>query len=101
MVPTLDGLGQVSYARGDHEKARALFLESATLFQEIGDTHRLTQVLNYRGFNSLALDAISEAQNQFCTALKLAQQGGLIPSMLEGLMGLAVLASRQRTLAPS
>ena len=93
----LDGLGQVAYSRGDHEKARALFLESATLFQQIGDTHRLTQVLNYQGFNALAVDAISEAQDQFCTALQLAQQTGLITSLLDALMGLSILDSRQRT----
>jgi len=93
----LDGLGQVAYARGDHEKAHALFVESATLFRQIGDIHRLTQVLNYEGFNALALEAMSEARNQFCTALKLAKQGGLIPSALDALMGLAILDSRQRT----
>jgi predicted ATPase/DNA-binding SARP family transcriptional activator/Flp pilus assembly protein TadD len=93
----LDGLGQVAYARGDYEKAGAFFLESATLFQQIGDTHRLTQVLNYQGFNALALDAMSDAQNYFCTALKLARQGGLIPSMLDALMGLAMLDAGQRT----
>jgi tetratricopeptide (TPR) repeat protein len=93
----LAGLGQVAYARGDNERARALFTESADLFQQIGDTHHLTQVLTYQGFNTLALGALSDAQIQFCIALKLAQQGGLIPSMLDALMGLVILAARQGT----
>jgi predicted ATPase/DNA-binding SARP family transcriptional activator len=93
----LDGLGQVAYARGDYEKAHAFFVDSAMQFQQIGDTHRLTQVLNYQGFNALARNAIAEAQSHFCTALNLAQQGGLIPSILDALMGLAILDVQQRT----
>jgi len=92
----LDGLGQVAYAQGDHERAHAFFSESASLFRQIGDTHRLTQVLNYQGQNALALDTTREAQKEFSTALKLAQQSGLIPSMIDALIGLAIVDSRQR-----
>jgi tetratricopeptide (TPR) repeat protein len=91
----LDGLGQVAYARGNYERARALFLESAMLFQQIGDTHRLTEVLNYQGFNMMALGAMDAARDDFSTALNLAQQCGLIPSILDALMGLAILDSRE------
>jgi tetratricopeptide (TPR) repeat protein len=91
----LDGLGQVAYARGKYDKAQTLFLESASLFREIGDIDRLARVLNYQGFNALALAAISDAQNYFGAALKLAQQGGQIPSILDALIGLAILDSRQ------
>jgi tetratricopeptide (TPR) repeat protein len=87
----LDGLGQVAYARGDYKKACALLSESASLFQEIGDTHRLSQVLNYQGLNFLALEDIVEAQEAFKTALRMAQQGGLIPSALDALAGLATV----------
>ncbi|HSL43992.1 MAG TPA: BTAD domain-containing putative transcriptional regulator [Anaerolineales bacterium] len=95
VATALDGLGQVAYARGNHERAHALFLESGNLFEQIGDTHRLAQVLNYQGLNALAVDAITAAQKHFSTGLRLAQQGGLIPSVLDALMGLAIIESHQ------
>lgn len=91
----LDGLGQVAYARGNYRKAHTFFSEGARLFQQIGDTHRLTQVLNYQGLNALALNTMSDAQNYFCTALKLAQQGGVTSSMLDALIGLAMLDAQK------
>ena len=57
---------------GDYEKELTFFEDRAVRFQEIGDTHRLAQVLNYQGFNALALHAIAEAQTDFCKALNLA-----------------------------
>ena len=92
----LDVLGQVAHARASHEEARALFSESAGLFQEIGDTHRLSQVLNHQGLNALALEDTAEAQSAFKAALRMAHKGGLLPSALDALMGVAALDTQRK-----
>lgn len=97
MGSALDVLGQVAYAQGSHEEAHAIFSESAMLFEEIGDTHRLSQVLNSQGLNSMALNQTSGAQNTFKAALRMALDGGLMPAALYALTGLAALNIQQKT----
>ena len=92
----LDALGQVISAQGRLEEARALFLEGADLFHEIGDNPRLSWTLNHEGLNFLALDDTIGAQNAFEAALRIAYDGGFIPSALEALAGLAALEARQK-----
>ncbi len=87
----LDGLGQVEYARGRNDEARSLFLESYNIFREIGQAHRMSGVLNHQGFNSLAIGDAAEAQDSFRTALRLAYEGGMMPSALDALAGLLAL----------
>jgi tetratricopeptide (TPR) repeat protein len=92
----LDGLGQVAYAQERYEDARTFFSESAELFREMGDTHRLSRTLNHQGFNSLALSQEAEAQNAFNAALRMAYEGGFMPSALNALAGLAALETNQK-----
>ena len=93
---TLDALGQVASAQGRLEEALAFFSESAGLFRDMGDSHRLSRTLNHQGMIFMALNRESEAQNAFITALRMAQAGGLIPSALNALTGLAALDTRQK-----
>ena len=92
----LDGLGQGAYAQERYEDARAFFSESAELFREVGDIHRLSRTLNHQGLNSLALSDTADAQNAFRTALRMAYEGGFVPSALNALTGLAALGTRQK-----
>lgn len=85
----LDVLGQVANAGACYADAQAFFSESASLFTEIGDTYRLAEVLNHQGLNALSLKDFIEAEKAFRSALKLARDGGLIPSVLNALTGLA------------
>jgi hypothetical protein len=62
----------------------------------MGDTHRLSRTLNHQGLIFLALNQITEAQNDFIAALRMAQEGGLIPSALNALTGLVALETRQK-----
>ena len=84
----LDGLGQVASAQGNNDEARALFFESYNIFRQIGMTHRMSGVLNHQGFNSLALGDTTGAQDSFRTALRIAHESGLMPSVLDALAGL-------------
>jgi predicted ATPase len=92
----LVGLGKVAYAQERYEDARAFFSESAELFRELGDIHRLSRTLNHQGLNSLALSDTADAQNAFQTALRMAYEGGFMPSALNALTGLAALGTRQK-----
>lgn len=93
---TLDALGQVTYAQGRYEDARVFFSECVGLFQEMGDPHRLSVTLNHQGLNLLALGQVTEARNAFIDTLRMAQEGGLIPSALNALAGLAALETKQK-----
>lgn len=93
----LDGLGHIAYAEGRYEEAQPFFLESASLFREMGDTHRLSRTLNHQGFNSLALNQLVDAQSYFYSALRLAYEGGSLPSTFNALTGLAALETQQKT----
>jgi len=63
----------------------------------MGDTHRLSRTLNHQGLNSLALDQLVDAQSYFYSALRLAYEGGSLPSTLTALTGLAALETHQKT----
>jgi tetratricopeptide (TPR) repeat protein len=92
----LDGLGQVAYAQERYEDARAFFSESVELFREMGDTHRLSRTLTHQGLNALALNHNHEAQNDLISALRMAYEGGFMPSALNALAGLAALETSQK-----
>jgi DNA-binding SARP family transcriptional activator/predicted ATPase len=92
----LDALGQVTHAQGKNEEAHAFYLESVSLFVEIGDAYRLSRVMIHQGLNFLALHLTAEAQNTFRVALRKAQKGGFIPTMLDALTGLAALDTQQK-----
>lgn len=92
---TLDALGQIASAQGHLEEAAGFFSESASLFREMGDTHRLSRTLDHQGLNLLALGQVTGARNVLITALRLAQEGGLIPAVLDALTGLAAIETSQ------
>ncbi|MGE5248665.1 MAG: tetratricopeptide repeat protein, partial [Bacteroidota bacterium] len=92
---SLDGLGKIAYAEGRCEEAQRYFAESAGVFRDLGDKHRLSRTLNHQGLNRLALHQASEAQEDFGTALRLAYEGHFTPAALNALAGLAALAVHQ------
>ena len=96
MSLALFGLGKIAYVEARYKEAQPFFSESARLFQESGDTHPLSRTLYHRGLNSMALGDSSGAQNDFCTALKLAFDGGFKPATLYALTGLAALETQQK-----
>jgi len=91
----LDGLGQVAFTEGRYVEAQAFFSDSTSLFRDMGGPHRLSRVLDHRGQNSLALGDRSHAHDDFQAALRLAYDGGLLPSVLSALTGLAALEAGQ------
>lgn len=92
----LDGLGELAYAEGRYEEAHSFFSESASLFQEMGDIHRLSRTLNHRGQNSISLGDTAGAQNDLRAALRMAYEGGWIPTVLYALTGLAALEVQRK-----
>jgi len=93
----LDGLGRVAYSQGRYEEAEAFFSESADLFQEIGDSNRLSRTLNHQGLNFLSLNKTGSAKKSFHSALKMAYEGGWMPTTLYALTGLTKLGTPQKT----
>ncbi len=93
----LEALGQVAYDQGKYVEAIPFFSQSADLFREIGDhANRLSRTLSHQGLNYLALNMAVEAENAFLTALRMAQEGEILPSVLNALAGLAMLKTRQK-----
>jgi tetratricopeptide (TPR) repeat protein len=91
----LDSLGQLTYAQGRYEEAQAFFLEAVNQFREMGDMMSLSRVLSHQGFNAMALQKWADARTAFQDALKTAREGGIIPVVLNALIGLAALQKQQ------
>ncbi len=87
----LDGLGQVAHAKGHLDQAASLFVDSCRVYKEIGDARTLSRVLNHKGLNALALGDIADAQASLDEALRLADEGGSVPAMLDALASLALV----------
>jgi hypothetical protein len=62
----------------------------------MGDMMSLSRVLNHQGFNALALKEWADARITFQDSLKTAHEGGIIPVMLNALIGLAALQIQQK-----
>jgi DNA-binding SARP family transcriptional activator/predicted ATPase len=93
---TLDALGQIASMQEHLEEAAGFFSESARLFRDMGDSHRLSRTLNHLGMTLLSLGQVTEARNTLMTGLRLAHEGGLTPSAINALTGLAAIdASRE------
>ena len=87
----LNGLGLVKNACGEFTEARELLDEGITIWREIGDHASLAQSLNNLGDVLLEMKNFSEARSNFVEALSVAKKAGLIPIMLDSLLGEAIL----------
>jgi len=86
-----NGLGLVKMACGEFTEARQLLDEGITIWREIGDHASLAQSLNNLGNVLLEMTRFSEAESNFVEALLLARRAGLVPAMLDSLLGEAIL----------
>jgi tetratricopeptide (TPR) repeat protein len=89
----LDALGRVTQARGDLQSASALYAESAALYTGMGEVRGYARVLIHQALNVLALGDAPRAEQSMMTALRLAQECGSGPVVLEALAGLAAVPS--------
>lgn len=87
----LNGLGLVKKACGELAEARKLLEEGITIWREIGDHASLAQSLNNLGSVLLNMKKASEARSNFIEALSVAKKAGLVPIMLDSLLGEAIL----------
>jgi tetratricopeptide (TPR) repeat protein len=87
----LNGLGMVKKACGESTEARELLNEGIAIWREIGDHASLAQSLNNLGDVLLEMKNFSEAKTNFVEALSVAKKAGLFPTMLDSLLGEAIL----------
>jgi hypothetical protein len=87
-----------AYAQGNHAKAQTFILESAELFRELGDTHRLSRALNHQGFNSLALGQEAEVHTAFDGALRMACEGSWMPTTFQSPISFATIEAVQKAI---
>jgi len=87
----LNGLGLVKKAYGEPAEARQLLDDGIAIWREIGDHASLAQSLNNLGDVLLEMKIYSEAQLNFVEALSVAKNAGLIPIMLDSLLGESIL----------
>jgi tetratricopeptide (TPR) repeat protein len=81
----------VSQALNRHGEAQQYFQESITLWREIGDEGNLAPTLNYLGDTFAQGDNRAHAQQCFEEALAAANNAGVMPAVLDSLLGLATL----------
>ena len=62
----------------------------------MGDMMSLSRVLSHQGFNALARQEWADGRITFRESLKTAHEGGIIPVMLNALIGLAALQIQQK-----
>jgi tetratricopeptide (TPR) repeat protein len=91
----LNGMGLVKKALGDYSEARQQLEDSIRIWREIGDQASLAQSLNNLGDVLLETDDRSDAQQCFLEALTVAKNAGLVPIMLDALLGNAILRARE------
>jgi predicted ATPase/DNA-binding XRE family transcriptional regulator len=83
----LNGLGLVKQSLGEHAEALQLLEDSISIWREIGDLGSMAQSLNNLGIVFLEMNELLEAQKSFIEALSVAKNTGLIPVMLDALIG--------------
>jgi predicted ATPase len=99
IASALTGLGQVSQALGDIPDAQRLFEDSAQIWREIGDQGSLAQTLNQLGMTLLVREDRAGARRCFLDALGVAKEAQIAPVMLDALLGVAALRTREGDLA--
>lgn len=80
---------------GEYVQARQLLEESISIWREIGDLASMAQSLNNLGDVYLATNEPLEAQKCFREALSIAKNAGLVPVMLDALLGSAMLRASE------
>jgi len=91
----LNGLGLVKQSLGDSAQARQLLEDSISIWREIGDLASMAQSLNNVGNVFLETNEPLEAQKCFREALSIAKNAGLVPVMLDALLGSAMLRASE------
>jgi tetratricopeptide (TPR) repeat protein len=91
----LNGLGLVKQSFEQHGEARQLLEDSISIWREIGDLASMAQSLNNLGNVFLETNEPDEAQQCFIEALSVAKNAGLIPVMLDALLGNATLRASE------
>jgi len=91
----LNGLGLVKQSLGEHAEARRLLEDSISIWREIGDLASMAHSLNNLGAAFLETNDNLEAQNCFHEALSVAKNAGLVPVMLDALLGTATLRAHE------
>jgi tetratricopeptide (TPR) repeat protein len=79
----------------EHAEARRLLEDSILIWREIGDLASMAQSLNNLGNAFLETNEPHEAQKCFIEALSVAKNAGLIPVMLDALLGNATLRASE------
>lgn len=91
----LNGLGLVKESLGEYAEARRLLEDSILIWREIGDLASMAQSLNNLGNVFLETNGPLEAQRCFIEALSVAKNAGLVPVMLDALLGNATLLASE------
>lgn len=91
----LNGLGQVKQRLGENAEARQLLENSISIWREIGDLASMAHSLNNLGNVFLEMNNLAEARQCFREALSIGKNAGLVPVMLDALIGKAEIRERR------
>jgi predicted ATPase/DNA-binding XRE family transcriptional regulator/Flp pilus assembly protein TadD len=99
IAAALDGLGLVKTAQGQFGDAQSLLEKSSALWKEIGEQGNLAQTLNHLGDVLLKMDDKERARRHFLDALSVANNMQIIPVLMDALMGVAEIQTREGAFA--
>jgi tetratricopeptide (TPR) repeat protein len=94
-------LGRVAYVQGEYDEARYLYRESYATFREIGDHWSMARALAGLAETSAALGDRPAALETFRDAWRVASTAGVMPVVMEVLVGLATLLAGDGAIAPA
>jgi hypothetical protein len=85
----------MTFARGDHAGAVAMFREALAAFEMVGDRPEIARLHYEMGWAALAADGVREAQSSFCAAVRTYEEVGSPRGTGLALMGLAAVEAAE------
>jgi len=87
----LSFLAQMTFAKGEHARALALYRDALHALETVGDKLEIARVHGEMGWTALAAAAVTAARSVFQRAVRSYEDVGSVPGTGQALMGLAAV----------
>ncbi len=101
VASVLGNLGEIFRSMGDYVQAQRYYRESMAISSEVGDKYLAVVLTNNLGHTAAALGEDDQARAYYHEALPLAHELGMLPFLLDSLVGLAGILARSGQVEPA